>query len=163
MIRPCIPADWPALWTMMEPVFRSGRTYAFPTDITEAEARIAWIDKPTGTFVWDQEGEVLGTYYIKPNHPGPGGHVCNCGYIVAASARGRGIASMMCADSQTRAAAMGFLAMQFNLVVSTNDHAVRLWLKHGFAIAGTLPSAFRHPEVGLVDAYVMFKALEPPE
>jgi ribosomal protein S18 acetylase RimI-like enzyme len=65
----------------------------------------------------------------------------------------------MSEHSQVTAAGLGFLAMQFNLVVSTNTGAVRLWQKLGFDIVGTLPRAFRHPEHGLVDAFVMYKWL----
>jgi ribosomal protein S18 acetylase RimI-like enzyme len=65
----------------------------------------------------------------------------------------------MCVHSQAEALALGFRAMQFNLVVSTNDTAVRLWKKLGFQIAGRLPGAFRHLRLGYVDAYVMYKQL----
>lgn len=153
-------ADWPEIWQIIKPVFRAGETYAVDPDISEQEARTLWIGRPEATFVaLDGSGRVLGTYYIKPNQSGPGDHVCNCGYIVAAKARGQGIASRMCTHSQQEALARGFRAMQFNLVVSTNDGAVRLWQKHGFAIVGTLPQAFRHPRHGYVEAYVMYKAL----
>jgi ribosomal protein S18 acetylase RimI-like enzyme len=57
---------------------------------------------------------------------------------------------------------MEFIGMQFNLVVSTNETAVKLWQKLGFSIVGTLPSAFNDPDVGLVDAFVMFKELANP-
>jgi len=105
------------------------------------------------------DGQVLGTYFIKPNQPGLGAHVCNCGYVVAPAAQGQGIASEMCQHSQAEAKAMGFRAMQFNLVVSTNQRAVRLWRKLGFSVVGTLPRAFRHLHLGYVDALVMFKEL----
>jgi len=49
--------------------------------------------------------------------------------------------------------------MQFNCVVSTNERAVKLWQKWGFAIVGRLPLAFRHPTHGYVDALVMFRPL----
>jgi ribosomal protein S18 acetylase RimI-like enzyme len=102
---------------------------------------------------------VIGTYKLKPNQPGLGNHVCNCGYVVSPHARGRGIASALCEHSQTEAQTMGYLAMQFNLVVSSNEVAVRLWQKLGFRIIGTLPGAFRHSQLGFVDAYVMYKHL----
>jgi len=35
--------------------------------------------------------------------------------------------------------------MQFNLVASSNEGAVWLWSKLGFATPGRLPKAFRHP------------------
>jgi ribosomal protein S18 acetylase RimI-like enzyme len=152
--------DWPATWAIIEPVFRAGETYAFPPDISEEETYEIWVEKPTATFVAvSGNGEVLGTYYIKPNQPGPGSHVCNCGYIVAERARGRGIASGMCEHSQREAAARGFRAMQYNLVVATNESAVRLWQHHGFETVGTLAGAFRHPREGFVDAFLMYKQL----
>lgn len=159
-IRPFEDADWPALWRVLEPVFRAGDTYSFAADITEADARRAWIDVPAVTFVAvAPDGQVLGSYYLKPNQPGQGDHVCNAGYVVAAAARGQGIASRMCDHSQQQAGARGFRAMQYNLVVSTNEGAVRLWQRHGFEIVGTLPGAFRHPRLGEVDAHVMYKRL----
>ncbi len=153
--------DWDATWQIIEPVFRAGETYAFSTDITKEEAHQVWVNMPSAAFVAvDGSNEVLGTYYIKPNQPALGAHVCNCGYIVAETARGKGIASEMCKHSQLEAIARGFLAMQYNLVVSTNEDAIRLWEKHGFEIVGTLPKAFRHSRLGFVDAFVMHQLLE---
>lgn len=159
MIRLFQDSDWCTTWAILEPVIRAGKTYAFRPDMTESEARRVWTEIPTATFVAKDESGIIGTYYLKPNHSGPGSHICNCGYVVAETARGKGIASTMCEHSQREAVARGFLAMQFNLVVSTNEGAVRLWKKHGFTIVGTLPKAFRDPDKGLVDAFVMLKAL----
>jgi ribosomal protein S18 acetylase RimI-like enzyme len=159
-IRPFEPRDWPAVWGILQPVFRAGETYAFAPEIGEAEARRAWIEAPAATFVAiDSKDELVGTYYIKPNQPPLGAHVCNCGYVVAEKARGRGVASAMCEHSQAEAQARGFRAMQYNLVVSTNEGAIRLWKKHGFAVVGVLPGAFRHARLGYVDALIMFKKL----
>lgn len=159
-IRHFLDADWPATWAILEPVLRAGDTYSFPTGLSEAEARRAWVDVPLATFVaTDAEGAVLGLYYIKPNQPGQGAHVCNCGYVTGARARGRGVASAMCRHSLDIAPSMGFRAMQYNLVVATNTTAVRLWQKHGMQIVATLPGAFRHPTEGYVDAYVMYQVL----
>lgn len=153
-------SDWPALWPILEPVFRAGETYAFSPAITPGEAHRVWMELPAATYIArDASGVLLGTYYLKPNQPGLGDHVCNCGYIVAEGMRGRGVARAMCVHSQSEAISAGFRAMQFNLVVSTNLVAVQLWQKLGFAIVGTLPGAFRHPRQGCVDAYVMFKRL----
>ena len=159
MIRLFEQKDWAPIWLFMEPIFRAGKTYAYSPRISESEAYDVWINQPLATFVSEEEGEILGTYFIKPNQPGLGNHVCNCGYIVSPQARGRGIASRMCEHSQAEAGSRGFLAMQFNLVVSTNDTAVQLWKRHGFSIVGTLPGAFRDLERGFVDAFVMFKPL----
>jgi ribosomal protein S18 acetylase RimI-like enzyme len=161
IIRPLVQSDWPAVWRIIEPVFRAGDTYSFAADITEEEALRAWVEVPAATFVAEDEtGTILGSYYLKANQPGRGAHVCNCGYLVGEAARGKGIASALCEHSQQAAVKRGFRAMQYNLVVSTNTGAVRLWKKHGFEIVGTLPEAFLHPSKGYVDAYVMYKKLE---
>jgi L-amino acid N-acyltransferase YncA len=161
-IRPFNAQDWPSVWRIIKPVFRAGETYAYSPNISEQAAYQAWIDTPAGTFVAiDESGEILGTYYIKPNQPGLGAHVCNCGYIVANKARGRGIASAMCFHSQAEALTRGFRAMQYNLVVSTNEDAIHLWKKHGFEVVGRLPQAFHHKKQGFVDALVMYKLLDP--
>ena len=152
--------DWSAVWRFIEPVFRAGEAYAFSPTITEDEAHKVWIETPSATFVAVNEGdEVVGTYYIKPNQPGLGAHVCNCGYIVSENARGKGIASEMCEHSQREAVSRGFRCMQYNLVAATNESAIRLWKKHGVEVVGTLPEAFRHKQLGYVDAYVMYKQL----
>ena len=152
--------DWPQVWRMIEPVLRAGDTYAYPTDITEDQAYTAWIQAPLATYVAvDQSSDIVGIYYLKTNQPGQGSHVCNCGYIVAAQTRGKGLGAALCRHSQAEAVSRGFRAMQFNLVVSTNEPAVRLWLSLGFEIVGSLPKAFNHARLGFVDAFIMFKAL----
>jgi ribosomal protein S18 acetylase RimI-like enzyme len=146
----------------LQATFAAGDTYAFAPDTGEAEIFKAWVQAPLATYVaCADDGSIAGTYFLKPNQPGLGSHVANCGYVVAPAARGQGLASAMCVHSQQEALAQGFRAMQFNLVVSTNETAVRLWRKLGFRIVGTLPAAFRHAQRGYVDAFVMFKELAP--
>ena len=159
-IRRLREEDWPAVWSILRATFESGDTYAFAPGSGEAEMHRAWVEVPAAAYVAvAPDGDILGTYHIKANQPGLGSHVCNCGYVVAAAAQGCGVATALCEHSQAVAVDMGFRAMQFNLVVSTNERAVRLWKKLGFAIAGTLPGAFRHATLGYVDAYVMYKTL----
>jgi len=158
-IRRITEADWPAVWSILQPTFAAGDTYAYPPSIGESDVRRVWIDAPAASYVALVDGAICGTYFLKANQPGLGAHVCNCGYVVAAAARGRGIASAMCEHSQREAVALGFRAMQYNLVVATNVGAIRLWQQHGFAIVGTLPGAFNHSRFGYVDALVMFKTL----
>lgn len=153
-------ADWPAVWAILEPAFRAGDSYPCAVDISEAEARRYWIETPPYTFVaLDDAGAIVGTYYLRPDQMGLGAHVCNCGYVVAESARGRGLAVEMCRRSQEEARRRGFLGMKFNLVVATNEAAVRAWTKSGMKIIGTTPKAFRHARLGLVDAHIMYKDL----
>ena len=138
-IREFAPPDWPQVWSLLRATFASGDPYAFDPESTEAEIHSAWIQAPLRTLVAvAADGKVLGTYILKPNQPGLGSHVCNCGYVVASSARGRGVAQQMCEHSQALAKSLGFRAMQFNLVVVTNEAAVRLWQRLGFAVAAKL-------------------------
>lgn len=127
--------------------------------MSEEEALAYWFASGHEVFVAEQDGAIVGTYYLQANQRGGGAHVANCGYVTAREAMGRGVASAMCAHSLEHARARGFKAMQFNFVVSTNEGAVRLWRKNGFKIVGTLPEAFLHPERGYVDAFVMYREL----
>lgn len=162
-IRLAEARDWPAIWSILSPVFAAGETYAYARELDEPSARTLWTDKPMATFVGETaDGAIVATYYLMPNQPGQGAHVANCGYVVAETARGAGWASAMCEHSQHEAVARGFRAMQYNFVAETNHGAVRLWQKHGFEIVGRLPGAFCHPQAGDVDALVMYKRLAPP-
>ncbi len=159
VIRPAMLEDSPAIWAILEPVIRAGETYALDREMSEDAALRFWMGSGMEAFVAEDGGAVVGTYYLRPNLAGGGSHVCNCGYMVAAEASGRGVARALCAHSLEHAKRRGFRAMQFNCVVSTNERAVRLWQAMGFAIVGRLPGAFDHPERGYVDALVMFRAL----
>jgi ribosomal protein S18 acetylase RimI-like enzyme len=158
-IRPYAISDRQVVWSILEPVFRAGETYAIPSTIPEFDALAYWTGSDRATFVAEDRGQIVGTYYLRANQLGGGDHVANCGYITAAWAMGRGIARAMCLHSLGEAAARGFRAMQFNLVVSTNVRALALWQDLGFQRIGTLPGAFRHPSHGYVDAVVMFRSL----
>jgi ribosomal protein S18 acetylase RimI-like enzyme len=158
-IRSATEGDFDSIWSIFHPIVARGDTYPYDPDTDKETAFRVWMKSPEMTCVAEVEGEILGTYYLKPNQPGLGSHVCNCGYMVAESARGRGIATQMCQHSQEMAREKGYKAMQFNLVVSTNEGAIRLWQKLGFQVVGRLPRAFNHRSLGLVEAYVMFKWL----
>lgn len=158
-IRPLEAADFDQVWPIILDVVQAQETYAFDPDMDRETAWKTWVELPRATFVVEQDGQILGTYYIKANAAGPGDHVCNCGYMTAAAARGKGVASAMCRHSLQVGRELGFSAMQFNSVVASNTVAVALWQKLGFAIVGTLPKAYRHARLGLVDCHVMFRSL----
>lgn len=158
-IREAKREDFSQIWLFFREIVSAGETYAYPRDISETEAQKIWLDKPRKTYVVEEDGDILATYYIKTNQLGPGNHVCNCGYMVSPAARGRGLATAMCEHSQEIAKELGYSAMQFNFVASSNEGAIRLWKKLGFAIVGRLPGAFQHPSKGYIDALVMYKWL----
>ena len=159
-IHPATDSDRDAIWAILEPMIRGGETYTLPRDMSKQQALEYWFAADKETFVWKENGKVLGTYFLKANQQGGGAHVANCGYVTATAAQGRGIARQMCLHSLERAKERGFRAMQFNFVVSTNERAVKLWTSLGFQIVGRLPLGFEHPTLGFVDAVVMYRSLE---
>jgi ribosomal protein S18 acetylase RimI-like enzyme len=159
-IRSYGAADWPAVWALLEPVFRAGETFPHDPAIKEAEARVAWVEQSQAVMVAvDAAGALVGTYYLKPNSLALGAHVANAGYVVAEQCRRQGVGSRLCQHSLQAAR-----LMQFNLVVSTNSAGIHCWQRNGFQVVGTLPGAFQHRRLGYVDALVMVQALvEGPE
>lgn len=159
-IRKANEQDFDQIWPIFREIAAAGDTYAYPMDISRDQALNVWMEVPRETYVVEDDGQVLGTYYLKTNQSGPGDHVCNCGYMVSSAARGRGLATAMCEHSQEVAKELGYKAMQFNFVASSNEGAVGLWKKQGFETVGCIPKAFCHPTKGYVDALVMYKWLE---
>jgi len=159
LVRNARSSDAEAIAAIILPTIREGATYALDPAMSEAEAIAYWMGPDKETFVAEDRGEIVGTYYLRTNQAGGGSHVCNCGYMTSPLARGRGVAAAMCDHSLQLARARKYRAMQFNFVVSTNEGAIRLWQKMGFAIVGRLPAAFHHPQAGYVDALVMFQTL----
>jgi len=158
-IREATKQDFDQIWPIFHEIVKAGETYAYATDTNKGQAFNIWMEAPRKTFVFEEGGKILGTYYLKTNQAGPGNHVCNCGYMVSSLARGRGLATSMCEHSQTIAKELGYKAMQYNFVASTNEGAIRLWHKLGFETVGKLPKAFNHPTNGFVDAFIMYKWL----
>jgi L-amino acid N-acyltransferase YncA len=158
-IRPAGAEDWPAIWEIFERVVSAGDTYSFAPDTDEETARDLWVAAPARAYVAEVDGRVEGTYSMRPNQPGLGSHVANAGFMVAPGGRGRGVGRAMGEHALAEARRLGFLAMQFNFVVSTNTRAIALWKSLGFEIVGTVPGAFRHSREGLVDVHVMHRPL----
>jgi L-amino acid N-acyltransferase YncA len=159
-IRPAAQADRDAIWTIFHEVVAVGDTYPIDPKISREDAFTYWFQSGVHTYVAENGSHILGTYILKPNQAGGGAHVANAAFMVAASARGQGIGRAMGEHCLAEARRLGFRAMQFNFVVSTNESAIRLWKQLGFEIVGTLPGAFHHPQNGYVDVYVMFRSLE---
>ena len=158
-IRPAAEADRAAIWKIFHEVVAAGDTYAIDPDMSREEALAYWFSADTRTYVADGTLGVVGTYILRPNQSGGGSHVANAAFMVAPEARGQGIGRAMGEHCLSQARRLGFRAMQFNFVVSTNESAVRLWQQLGFKIVGTLPRAFCHPENRYVDVYVMYCSL----
>lgn len=159
-IRPAVPSDLAAMWEIFQEVIVTGDTLPFPVDFDRGTFQSHWFGAQA-TYLAADGSDVLGMYKYGANYPGPGSHVASATYLVRPAAQGRGIGRALVEDSLARAGRDGHLAMQFNYVVSSNTAAVELYRKLGFAVVGTLPGAFRHRQLGLVDAYVMHRFLQP--
>ena len=159
-IRPATDADREAIWNIFHEVVATGDTYALDPSISREDALAYWFAPGTHAYVTEQPAiGVVGTYILRPNQSGDGSHVANAGFMVSASARGQGLGRAMAEHCLSEARRLGFRAMQFNYVISTNTAAIRLWQDLGFEIVGTLASAFRHPDKGYVHVYVMYRSL----
>ena len=160
LIRPALPEDDDAIWSILEPICAAGEVFCVAPDSGRAGAMDYWAGGPRRrVFVAEVGGEILGTSYLRPNQGGGGAHVANAGYATAPAAQGHGVARALLDHSLATARAAGFRAMQFNFVVASNTRAIALWEAAGFRTVGRLPGAFDHPTLGYVDALVMFRPL----
>ena len=159
VIREATPGDWPRLCPIVSAVAASGQSYMIAPGISEAEARAYWMGAGLRTFIAEIGGETVGTYILRANQPGLGAHVANAGYMVAPGHDGKGIGARLAEHSFEVARASGFLAMQYNAVVSTNTRAVALWRRLGFAMVGTVPGAYRVGADAFVDVHIMHRYL----
>ena len=158
-MRQATAVDRGPIWDIFHAVVGQADTYTFDPDISREEALAYWLHSSNWCYVAEREGNVVGTYILRANQPGLGSHVANAAFMVSTQVRGSGVGRSMGEHSLSEARRMGFRAMQFNFVVSTNESAVALWHQLGFKIVGTLPGVFRHSQKGFVDAYVMFRSL----
>jgi L-amino acid N-acyltransferase YncA len=159
-IRRATEADFESMWPIFRAVVATGTTYVFDPETPREDAFAYWLGPGVRSWVAEDERRVVGMYKIVPNQRDLGSHVANASFMVDPESSGRGVGRQMGLHCLQEARVAGFLAMQFNFVVSTNEAAVALWKKLGFAIVGTLPKAFRHRELGYVDAYVMYRFLD---
>jgi L-amino acid N-acyltransferase YncA len=163
-IRPAQPEDLDEIWDIFQVHLAAGETYSFDAHTPKSVCEEYWLGANVNSYVAvDRQGRVLGMYRILPNQAGRGAHVANASYMVSDTEQGRGIGYLMGEHSLVEARRLGYLAMQFNFVVSTNQPAVALWRKLGFEVVGTLPKAYLHQRLGYVDALVMYQLLSDPE
>ncbi|HEA22401.1 hypothetical protein LCGC14_1133760 [marine sediment metagenome] len=159
-IRKAIESDFDQVWLIFSEVIKTGDTYVFNPNTPKKDLKKHWFADNMETYVIEENGQILGTYIIKPNQIDLGNHIANCSYMVNSNAQGKGVGKKLCEHSLEIARQHNFKGIQFNFVVSTNKGAVELWKKYGFEIIGTTPKGFRHSELGLVDTYIMYKNLK---
>ena len=130
-IRLAEQRDGDAIAEILSAVIATGESFAAEPG-TAAEAALAdWTAPPAAVFVAEAEGRVVGTYLIDPNQEGLGSHVAHGSFAVSPDARGLGVGRAMGEHAIAEARERGYRAMQFNLVVATNEGAVALWRSLG--------------------------------
>ena len=159
VIRKATSQDFDEIWEIFHQVISSGDTYPYSPQTTKEEAFDLWMAPDKDTYVGLLNNKIVGTYYIKANQPGLGSHVANAGYMVSPKYHGQGIGFTLAKHSIEEAKKLGYKAMQYNLVVSTNENAIKLWKKIGFQIIGTTPQGFNHASKGFVDTLIMHRFL----
>jgi L-amino acid N-acyltransferase YncA len=158
-IRPAARKDLPQILAIFRKVLAAGDTYALGADIPVAEAYEYWFGQGIESHVAEEDGRVVGVYRLLANHPGRGAHVANVSIMVDPDSRGKGVGLALTRHYLAEAKKAGFLAVQLNLVASTNTASLALARKVGFEVVGRLPKVFRHKIHGLVDAFVMHRLL----
>lgn len=152
--------DFKEIWPLLQPTFAAGETYPLPMDVTADAVKTYWFSADKRVFAARLEnGEVVGTYYIRPNQPGLGAHICNAGFVVSGKHGGQGIGTAMGRHALETAKKWGYRGMQFNLVAANNLPSLRIWEKLGFEKIGKVPEAFYYKGQKFVDAYILFKRL----
>jgi L-amino acid N-acyltransferase YncA len=158
-IRNAGPRDYNSIWQIIQEVISKGDTYVFDPDSSRKEMQDYWCGQDKHCYVAEIQNIIVGTFIIKDNFPGLGSHVANASYMTLPSAFGKGIGRSMGEFSISEAKRLGYKAMQFNIVVRTNERAISLWQKLGFEIKGEIPEAFNHRTEGYVDACIMWRKL----
>ncbi|PRY87608.1 GNAT family N-acetyltransferase [Mongoliibacter ruber] len=158
-IRKAAPTEYNQIWEIIRQVIDGGDTIAFSPDSSREKMLAFWCGADKHTYVACINGEVVGTLFLKDNQPDLGSHIANAGYLTLPSARGKGVGMAMGEFSLVEARRLGYQAMQFNIVVKSNQGAVRLWEKLGFKIIGEIPEAFNHLQLGMTNAYIMYQKL----
>ncbi|MEP2668146.1 MAG: GNAT family N-acetyltransferase [Cyclobacteriaceae bacterium] len=151
--------DKEAVWDIISKVVASGETYVFHPDSSREKMLAYWLAPAKQVYVATLDDKVVGSFTLAPNQPDRGAHIANGSYMVSPDHGGKGIGTFMARYSLEEAKRLGYLAMQFNIVIKSNEHAVRLWKKVGFDIIGEIPNAFNHPRLGMTNAYIMYRAL----
>jgi L-amino acid N-acyltransferase YncA len=159
IIRDATAEDWPAIFPFFAAIVRAGSTYAYPEDLSSADAQRLWMASPPGsTVVAVADDGVVGSATMGPNRPGRGSHVATASFMVDPHHHGQGTGRALGLHAVHWARAAGYRGMQFNAVVETNHAAIHLWTDLGFRIIGTAPRAFQHREHGYVGLHVMFQS-----
>lgn len=151
--------DKEALYEIFREVVDSGSQFPYECSSKEEFYRQFFTPQGQVYVCHSLDGKVMGGFYLRANFSGRSSHIANAAYMIHHSYRGKGLGSLLIKASLHLAKDLGFQAMQFNMVLSQNTLAVKLYQRLGFNIIGTIPEAVRNPDGSYQDGYVMHRKL----
>jgi len=157
--RPSQSKDEDGIWEIIKEVISSGDTYVFSPNSSKEKMLTYWFADHIHTYTVIRSDQIVGTFIIKDNHPDLGSHIANASYMISPKHQGMGLGRQMAENSLIIAKELGYRAMQFNIVVKSNERALKLWDKMGFKVVGEVPEAFKHPKKGYANALILWKKL----
>jgi DNA-binding MarR family transcriptional regulator/GNAT superfamily N-acetyltransferase len=151
--------DEERLYEIFQEVVHSGSQFPYECSSKEEFYRQFFTPQGQVYVCHSLDGKVMGGFYLRANFSGRSNHIANAAYMIHHSYRGKGLGSLLIKASLHLAKERGFQAMQFNMVLSQNTLAVKLYKRLGFNIIGSIPDAVRNPDGSYQDGYVMHRKL----
>lgn len=158
-LTPFRPEDENALYEMFREIVDSGSQFPYESSSRD-EFYCQFLNPSTHVYVCRSDsGEPVGAFCLRANYSGRSSHIANASYMVKSTHRGQGIGSLLVQASLQLAEQSGFSAMQYNMVLSQNLPAVKLYQKFGFQTIGTIPQAIRNPDGSYQDGLILYRSL----
>lgn len=151
--------DEKQLYSIFREVVDSGSQFPYECNSIEEFRRQFFTPQGQVYVCHTLDGDIIGGFYLRANFSGRSSHIANAAYMIRCSCRGKGVGSLLIKASLHFAKDLGFRAMQFNMVLSQNTLAIKLYQRLGFDVAGNLPEAIRNPDGSYQDGYVMYRKL----
>ena len=147
-----------AIWQLLNQVLDQGNAYPQygPMDYNDFED---YYLSHNAYILSTADGEVVGSVYIKPNFPGRSSHICNGGFLISPLFRNLGACTILAKQFEILAKDLGYSAIFFNLVFSTNLISIRIWENLGYRKIGIIPKAANLKDFGYTDALQYYKDL----
>ena len=157
-IREAEESDLEAMWGVYAAVANSSQPLPFADEINRDQFYAQWFGPSLICGVAEEAPHLLGIYKLSAM-PGEANVATGC-YLVRPEVQNRGVGRALVQNSIARAQDADFEEIQIQFVPSTQKNFLVLLEELGFEVIKTLPDAYRHPEQGLVDAYVFQRFLQ---
>jgi DNA-binding MarR family transcriptional regulator len=159
-LKPFVQEDEESLYNIFQEIVESGNQVHFECS-SKQEFYRQFLESGSQVFTAHlSERELVGGFTIKPNFSGRSKHVANAVYMIKRIHQGRGIGTLLVKASLEFAKQLGFRAMQFNMVLSENHIALKLYQKLGFNIIGTISRAIKNLDGSYQEGLILHRELD---